>query len=103
MPDNSRPARVVCNDPLLAERVRELLHEHSGMAQVLCDPQDCSEAPLCRWLDEQPLAIAGRVQATLQEVVELLHGTRHAFKSREVGQARARLRELMDELSAPGR
>lgn len=93
--------KVLCNDPGLAEQVRGLLAGQVTAGQVFCEPRACSEAPLCRWLGELQLGQAGRVQAIVQEVVELLHGTRHAFKSRAVAQARMRLNELLRELSAP--
>jgi hypothetical protein len=99
MQDNRKPARIICSDPQLAEQVRKLFMVQAPAAQVICDALDCHEAPLCRWLGEQHLGEAGKVQATLAEVVELLNSTRHAFKSREVGRARLRLRELMMEIS----
>lgn len=103
MSGSTRPQRVICSDPKLAEQLRELLIEQPGATQVLCDARDCHEAPLCRWLGEQHLGAAGKVQATLADVIELLHGTRYAFKSKAVGQARLRLSELMEELSGPSR
>jgi hypothetical protein len=93
--------KVLCRDPGRVEQMRGLLAGHVAAEQVFCEPRACSEAPLCRWLGELQLGQAGRVQATLQEVVELLHGTRHAFKSKAVAQARSRLHKLMEELSAP--
>lgn len=93
--------KVLCNDPKLVEQMRVLLAGQVAADQVFCESRACSEAPLCRWLGELQLGQAGRVQATLQEVVELLHGTRHAFKSRAVAKARTRLNELMQELSGP--
>ncbi|MVW75459.1 hypothetical protein [Pseudomonas xionganensis] len=93
--------KVLCNDPELVEQMRELLAGQVAAEQVFCEARACSEAPLCRWLGELHLGQAGRVQATLQEVVELLHGTRHAFKSKAVAQARSRLHDLLRELSEP--
>lgn len=93
--------KVLCNDPELVEQVRKLLAGQVAAEQVFCEPRACSEAPLCRWLGEVSLGQAGRLQATLLEVCELLHGTRHAFKSKAVAQARNRLNDLVRELSGP--
>lgn len=89
-------ARVACSDPQLAQHLRRLL----GDCEVIEDPHDCSHAPLCRWLDEAPLGPDGQVQAALAEAVATLERTRHAFRSRELGQLRQRLEQLLSELSA---
>lgn len=99
MNDSRQQSRILCNDPQLAAALRQLLAGQVAAHEVLCEARACSEAPLCRWLGEAQLGQLGRVQAALAEVVEMLQGTRHAFKSREVGRARRRLSELMGELS----
>lgn len=91
------PARIVCSDPVLASALRGLC----GDCEVIVDPHDCSRAPLCRWLDDTGLGPDGRVQAALSDAVATLERTRHAFRSRELGQLRRRLEQLLVELSAP--
>ncbi len=93
--------KVLCNDPELVEQMRKLLAGQVAAGQVFCEPRACSEAPLCRWLAEVPLGQAGRVQSTLLDVIDILHNSRHAFKSKAVAQARRRLDELLRELSDP--
>lgn len=90
-------ARIACSDPQLAAHLRRLF----GACEVIEDPHQCSQAPLCRWLDDAPLGPAGEVQATLAEAVATLERTRHAFRSRELGQLRQRLERLLVELSVP--
>ncbi|MDH0142956.1 hypothetical protein [Aquipseudomonas alcaligenes] len=90
-------ARIACSDPQLATHLRRLF----GDCEVIEDPRHCSQAPLCRWLDDAPLGPAGEVQAALAEAVATLERTRHAFRSPELGQLRRRLEQLLVELSAP--
>ena len=52
-------ARIACSDPQLATHLRRLF----GDCEVIEDPRHCSQAPLCRWLDDAPLGPAGEVQA----------------------------------------
>ncbi|WP_437879994.1 hypothetical protein [Pseudomonas sp. LRF_L74] len=86
--------RVLCNDPQLALTLRGLL----PIGEVLCRPADCSQAPLCRWLKDAPLGIHGRLQSALVDTLETLERTRHAFRSRELGELRRRLEQLLEEL-----
>ena len=90
-------ARIACSDPQLATHLCRLF----GDCEVIEAPRHCSQAPLCRWLDDAPLGPAGDVQAALAEAVATLERTRHAFRSRELGQLRRRLEQLLVELSAP--
>lgn len=89
-------ARVACSDPQLAATLRCLLNN----CEVIEDPHQCSRAPLCRWLEDAELGTHGRVQAVLSDAVDILERTRHAFRSRELGQLRRRLELLLVELSA---
>jgi len=88
----SSSLRIACSDPQLACELRRLL----GNCEVIETPHDCNRAPLCRWLGEE-----GRVRAALDDAVATLERTRHAFRSRELGQLRQRLEKLLVELSAP--
>lgn len=99
MCEPSLPARIICNDRELAEKLRPLLVSVAPGCEVLSAPCDCSEAPFCRWLGEAQLGPAGRVQAALLEATEVLEQTRHSFKSRELGLLRRRLVAMLDTLS----
>lgn len=89
--------RIACSDATLARALRRLL----GDCEVITDPHDCSQAPLCRWLSNAPLGDAGRVHTALSDAIATLERTRHAFRSRELGQLRRRLELLLVELSVP--
>jgi hypothetical protein len=91
------PPRIACNDSHLAASLRRQL----AGCEVIATAQDCSRAPLCGWLRNAPLGERGRVQAALSDAVATLERTRHAFRSRELGQLRQRLEQLLVELSAP--
>ena len=93
----ARALRIACNDPQLACELRQLL-DH---CEVLETPSDCTQAPLCRWLGESGVDDAARMKDALTETVAALERTRHAFRSRELGQLRRRLEQLLVELSAP--
>ncbi|WP_282278720.1 hypothetical protein [Stenotrophomonas sp. PS02297] len=91
-------ARIICTDPGLATRLRLLLAD-AGEAEVINQSCDCEQAPLCRWLDPDPLGPSGQVQAALYEAIETLERSRHAFRSREMGQLRQRLTRLLEDLA----
>lgn len=63
--------------------------------------QDCIHAPQCRCLDNGQTEEESHLHAALQDVVATLERTRHAFRSRELGQLRKRLELLLGELPAP--
>jgi len=84
-------------------RLRQLIADGQLGCQLLERPMDCQLAPACRWLDERALNDPARVQAALSDAVELLERTRHAFRSRELGELRRRLTRLLDELSQDSR
>lgn len=91
---NSTP-RIICNDRELADQLRPLLAHTAPDCEVLSMPHDCSAAPFCRWHGEARLGPAWRVQAALVEATKVLERTRHAFKSRELGQLRQHLTALL--------
>jgi len=95
---DSSVARIICTDPALAARLRALMAA-TGDAEVIQQSCDCDRAPLCRWLDPDPLGPTGQVQATLYEAIETLERSRHAFRSREMGQLRQRLTRLLEDLA----
>lgn len=99
MCESSLPARIICNDHELAERLRNLLTSIAPGCEVLSAPRDCSAVPFCRWFDNASLGPAGQVQLALVEAAEVLERTRHSFKSRELGLLRRRLVALLDKLS----
>lgn len=93
---------IICTERSLGPLLRQWLDSQQTAAEVICSPNDCSQAPLCRWLDPAPLGPEGRVQTALLDAVETLIRTRHAFKSRELAELRKRLEQLLEELSAHG-
>ncbi|WP_394559941.1 hypothetical protein [Aquipseudomonas alcaligenes] len=93
----SSPLRIACSDPQLACELRHLL----GHCEVIESPHKCSQAPLCRWLGDARVDTAARMKDALSDTVATLERTRHAFRSRELGQLRRRLEQLLVELSAP--
>ena len=93
----SAAPRVVCSDARLACELRRLLDD----CEVIQAPHDCSHAPLCGWLEAVDPHRASRMQHALSDAVATLERTRHAFRSRELGQLRQRLEQLLVELSAP--
>lgn len=94
--------RIICTDASLSGPLREWLDNQAVAGEVICSPDDCSKAPLCRWLDHAPLGPEGRAHGALLDAVETLIRTRHAFKSRELAELRRRLERLLDELSDDG-
>lgn len=87
--------RIACSDPQLATTLRGLL----AHCEVIQQPCECSEAPLCRWLEPSPPGSRIKVRAALEDAIATLERTRHAFRSRELGQLRQRLERLQHELS----
>lgn len=92
---------ITHNDQQMACRLRRLLHNEGLDCSVLARPQDCSQAPLCGWLQDQPLPAHAALHATLADAIEVLERTRHAFKSRDLAGLRQRLEQLLGELPAP--
>lgn len=90
---------VASQDPVLTRELRALLAAYQIPCAVLAGRQDCSQAPLCRWFEDAPLSDSARVLALLDDAIGVLERTRHAFKSRELGQLRLRLSIALKELS----
>ncbi|MEB6589342.1 MULTISPECIES: hypothetical protein [Pseudomonas] len=99
MHESNQAARIICNDPELADQLRQLLGHTAPDCEVLNAPSNCSFAPFCRWFNDAQLGPTGRVQAALVDAIEVLERTRHAFKSRELGLLRRRLVAVLDKLS----
>ncbi|MDF3931855.1 hypothetical protein [Pseudomonas citronellolis] len=90
---------VTSQDDTLVREVRALLTAYQVPCAVLGGPQDCEQAPLCRWFKDAPLSDAARVHALLADAIGVIERSRHAFRSRELGQLRRRLVEALEELS----
>ncbi|SFM75648.1 hypothetical protein SAMN05216256_11919 [Halopseudomonas pachastrellae] len=74
--------------------------ERAGLEyQLICEPDSCQDAPLCRWLKPERMNQAGRVRAELEEAIATLERTRHAFRSRQLADLRYRLQGLLRSLS----
>ncbi|QKE65061.1 hypothetical protein HNE05_17445 [Aquipseudomonas campi] len=101
MPRTTPSILITHGDPQMACRVRRLLHSDGLDCAVLARAQDCSQAPLCGWLQDQPLPAHAALHAGLADAIEVLERSRHAFKSRELADLRQRLQQLLGELSAP--
>lgn len=93
-------ARVIINadDPMLESRVRAALQDQP--LELICDPTDCAQAPLCRWLAPEELNHCGQLAAAIQDAITTLEQTRHAFRSKQLGSLRQRLEKLVRELPA---
>ncbi|WP_157719030.1 hypothetical protein [Halopseudomonas salegens] len=94
--------RVVLNsdDGAVLDQVREALQGYD--LELICDPADCSQAPLCRWLDPEALNDSGQLTAAIQDAIFTLEQTRHAFRSKQLGGLRRRLETLLQELPDAG-
>ena len=82
----------------LAEQVRSRLEDFP--VELICDPKECDQAPLCRWLDPQSLNDDGQLMSAVLDAIETLEATRHAFRSKQLGSLRRRLEKLLRELPA---
>ena len=100
--DMSKRARVIINadDPVLVSRVRAALQDQP--LELICDPVDCTQAPLCRWLAPDDLNQCGQLVAAIQDAIATLEQTRHAFRSKQLGSLRQRLEKVGRELPEPG-
>lgn len=88
---------VICNCSDLTSRLRPVLARLAPGCRLLYAPAEATRA----WPAAHP-EMFGRMREALLETTEALERTRHAFKSRELGQLRRRLQELLDELGASG-
>lgn len=94
---------VTLPDTACPSRVKALLHALAPGCEVLCEPNDCSQAAQCRWLQELPPHQLGEVQALLNEAVAVLERSRQAFKSAQLAQLRKTLMEALKGLSDDSR
>lgn len=67
--------------------------------ELICEPHNCSDAPLCRWLAPEQLNDPSRVLLALEDAIATLEQTRHAFRSRQLAGLRHRLNVLLQSLS----
>lgn len=89
-------------DAETCQRVSHLLRRQAPDCQVIGTVEDCRQKPLCRWLQRLPVDSLGEVHASLDDAIEVLERSRHAFKSLQLAELRKRLILLREELSAPG-
>ncbi|MFJ3051765.1 MULTISPECIES: hypothetical protein [Pseudomonas nitroreducens/multiresinivorans group] len=92
---------VTSQDAALARQVRALLAAYELPCAVMEGPTNCEQAPLCRWFKDAPLSDSARMLALLADAIGVLERTRHAFRSRELGELRQRLSGALQELSGP--
>lgn len=95
------PKVVVAAAPEQCGTIIRALEQAGVECELICDPRDCSEAPLCRWLAPEQLNQAWRVRAELEDAIATLERTRHAFRSRQLADLRHRLEVLLQSLSDP--
>lgn len=88
--------QLISSDPQTAVKAREVLCQAGINCQLLHSPRDCQHAPACRWL--QPLPKELHVRLILENAINTLEKTRHAFKSRDLADLRRRLQELAETL-----
>ncbi|PAU64939.1 hypothetical protein BZL41_08625 [Pseudomonas sp. PIC25] len=96
MPPATPCLLIASGDRDLANRLRQHLAAADLSCDVLAESADCREAPLCRWLRADPAGEPARLRAALMDAVGVLERTRHAFKSRELGELRRRLEALLE-------
>lgn len=94
--------KVIINsdDVEVIAQVRGALTHQS--VELICDPVDCAQAPLCRWVTPQPLNECGHLAAAIQDAIATLEQTRHAFRSSQLGGLRRRLEKLIQEFPEAG-
>lgn len=92
--------RIICTDASLGLLLRQWLASQTSAGEVICVASDCSQAPLCQWLQAPSPPAEDLLHAALSDTIATLMRTRHAFKSRELGELRTRLERLLEELSA---
>lgn len=90
---------VTLPDAQASNRVQRLLEAEVPGCEVLGEPRDCSQAALCRWLQDLPARQIGEVQVLLSEAVAVLERSRQAFKSAQLATLRRRLADALQDLS----
>ncbi len=76
-------------------RALDLAHIHH---ELICQATDCSQAPVCRWLQEDDLNSSGLLAACVFDAITTLEQTRHAFRSKQLGELRRRLETVLESL-----
>lgn len=100
----SKPLKVVVSaDNRQRQVIARLLDEAALDCELLCQPEDCAQAPLCRWLAPERLNDVGRIASELLEAIHTLEQTRHAFRSKQLGGLRKRLQLLLESLPVSAR
>lgn len=89
-------------DTVSSQQITHLLRDQAPHCQVIDSLDSCQQQPLCRWLRRLPVGSLGDVQSNLDEAIEVLERTRHAFKSGQLAELRKRLSQLREELSTLG-
>lgn len=84
------------------QRVAHLLHRQAPQCQVIAEIESCRQKPLCQWVQRLPTASLGDVHASLDDAIDVLERSRHAFKSVQLAELRKRLCQLREELSRLG-
>ncbi|HEY1029316.1 MAG TPA: hypothetical protein VGE28_17020 [Pseudomonas sp.] len=84
------------------QRIAHLLRRQAPHCQVIGDIDGCGQKPMCRWLQRLPAGSLGAVHASLDDAIEVLERSRHAFKSVQLAELRKRLSLLREELSSLG-
>ncbi|GIZ10600.1 hypothetical protein [Pseudomonas sp. NCCP-436] len=84
------------------QQITRLLDSQAPHCQVINDIQDCQHMPLCRWIRPLPSTSLGTLQASLDDAIEVLERSRHAFKSAQLAELRKRLCQVREELSSLG-
>ncbi|WP_341304188.1 hypothetical protein [Pseudomonas sp. TMP25] len=88
--------QLISSDPQTANHARDALCNAGISCQLVNSPRDCQHAPACRWL--QPLTNELQTRLILNDAINTLEKTRHAFKSRDLADLRRRLQALMETL-----
>lgn len=89
-------------DTASSQQVTHLLRHQAPLCNIIDSLDSCQQQPLCRWLQPLPAGSLGDVQSSLDDAIEVLERTRHAFKSSQLAELRKRLSQLREELSALG-
>ncbi|SDQ02382.1 hypothetical protein [Ectopseudomonas guguanensis] len=89
-------------DTASSRQIAHLLRRQAPHCEIIDGLDSCQQRPLCRWLQRLPAGSLGEVQSSLDDAIEVLEGTRHAFKSVQLAELRKRLSRLREELSALG-
>lgn len=96
MLNNHARVQLISSDPQTANIACDALCNVGISCRLVNSPLDCQHAPACRWV--QPLTAELQLRLTLDDAINTLEKTRHAFKSRDLADLRRRLQALMETL-----